>query len=194
MNYLAHLVLSPQDPLCAAANVVGDSLKGRLENYADLRVRRGAWLHRQIDQFTDNAEEVRALRSHISAPRRRLAGILSDLYFDHLLIRSWSGEALDTWLPQRESELSQAASMLPPLAAQRLQGILRYRLFLGCATHENMANVLQQIARRRPLLALLAGAEEEFTQLAPAAAAAFTVFYPRLRAYCSELMSSQPIG
>jgi len=90
MNYLAHLFLGPKDPEQALGSLLGDFVRGPVHSL-DLPhgVREGIWLHRRIDAFTDAHPLVRRSRERVSAERRRYAGIMIDMFYDHLLAKHW---------------------------------------------------------------------------------------------------------
>ncbi|MFQ5995329.1 MAG: ACP phosphodiesterase [Acidiferrobacterales bacterium] len=90
MNYLAHLYLSGCTPEAVLGALLGDFVKGSLGTAYNQRIRQGILLHRRIDRFTDDHEVVREGRRIISIERRRFAGIMIDVFFDHFLARHWS--------------------------------------------------------------------------------------------------------
>jgi acyl carrier protein phosphodiesterase len=90
MNYLAHLLLSANTPEIAIGGLLGDFVKGgRDRDYAPA-VRTGILLHRDIDRYTDAHAAHRRSRALISPERRRFAGILVDVFYDHFLVRHWA--------------------------------------------------------------------------------------------------------
>jgi acyl carrier protein phosphodiesterase len=89
MNYLAHLFLSHQTPDAIAGAMLGDFVKGRPSEQWGPAVRRAIVLHRAIDRYTDHHDIVRAARALVSRERRRFAGIMVDMYYDHFLARHW---------------------------------------------------------------------------------------------------------
>lgn len=90
MNYLAHAFLARATPELLTGGLLGDFVKGRLGNGYSPAVRDGIVLHRAIDRFTDEHPLVVACRRCIAPERRRFAGILVDIYFDHFLALHWS--------------------------------------------------------------------------------------------------------
>ena len=78
-------------------NFVGDAVKGRAyENYP-LGFRKGILLHREIDDYTDHHPVVREAIDMLRADFGRYSGVLTDIYFDHLLARNfrhYSGRSL----------------------------------------------------------------------------------------------------
>lgn len=99
MNFLAHLLLGPHEAPQAVGSLLGDFVKGPMDSIAlPEGVREGIWLHRQIDGFTDRHELVARSKERVSRQRRRYAGIMVDMFYDHLLARHWqrfSGQPLD---------------------------------------------------------------------------------------------------
>lgn len=90
MNWLAHLYLARHsDPAMLGALlgdfVFGSSGLGRFGAVEHDEI----ILHRRIDRFTDTHPRVAALRDAFPDGRRRYAGIVLDMHFDHLLARDW---------------------------------------------------------------------------------------------------------
>lgn len=89
MNYLAHVFLSHHTPDAIVGAMLGDFVKGRtVEGWSD-DVRAAIEVHRAVDRFTDRHPLTLASRALVSAPRRRFAGILVDVFYDHFLARHW---------------------------------------------------------------------------------------------------------
>jgi acyl carrier protein phosphodiesterase len=84
MNHLAHALLSGADDGWRLGGLLGDFVRGRMDPRLPLPVQRGIAQHRAIDAYTDNHAEIRALRARFQPPYRRYAGILIDIWFDHL--------------------------------------------------------------------------------------------------------------
>jgi acyl carrier protein phosphodiesterase len=123
MNYLAHLFLSDDDDEFRLGNFLGDFVKGRHIARLDGRLRRGWERHREIDRFTDEHPCVREARGLVSAPRRRFAGILLDVFFDHFLAREWSRysvEPLDAFTRRVYRSFLAYEGELPPRARRAI--------------------------------------------------------------------------
>lgn len=89
MNYLAHVFLAEQSPEGLVGAILGDFVKGRLDGRYGPVVREGILLHRLIDRFTEDHTTVRASRALIQPERRRFAGIMIDVFYDHFLAKCW---------------------------------------------------------------------------------------------------------
>lgn len=94
MNYLAHLFLSPPGEDALLGSMLGDFVKGPLTNgivqnqYGD-EITKGIALHRKVDSFTDAHPVVRDSWKRVSTERRRFAGIMVDMFYDHFLAKHW---------------------------------------------------------------------------------------------------------
>jgi acyl carrier protein phosphodiesterase len=90
MNYLAHVFLSHQTPDAIVGAMLGDFVKGRTVDGWGEGVHTAIRLHRAVDCFTDRHPLTLASRTLVSTERRRFAGILVDVFYDHFLARHWS--------------------------------------------------------------------------------------------------------
>jgi acyl carrier protein phosphodiesterase len=90
VNYLAHLYLAGDDPESFIGGLMGDFVKGAVDQTLPPTIRHGVWLHRRIDSYTDAHPTVMKSKRRIRSGFRRYAGILVDLYYDHFLARDWS--------------------------------------------------------------------------------------------------------
>lgn len=89
MNYLAHLYLAERTGTSFAGNFLGDFVRGRLDGRFGPEIEAGIHLHRRVDSYSDSHALLEAARAWFEPPYRRYAGILLDIYFDHLLARRW---------------------------------------------------------------------------------------------------------
>ena len=90
MNFLAHALLAGESPALVVGGVVGDWIKGPLPAGLPEDLARGVALHRAIDTFAETHPAFCASRARMSAGRRRYAGVLVDIFYDHLLARDWA--------------------------------------------------------------------------------------------------------
>lgn len=90
MNYLAHIYLSQCARQCIVGAVLGDFVKGRqFSEYPD-SIRTAISLHRAIDRYTDSHPVIKQSYALVKPERRRFAGILTDIFFDHFLAKLWT--------------------------------------------------------------------------------------------------------
>ena len=93
MNYLAHLHLGGPAPQQLLGSLYGDFVKGSLEGRFAPALEAAIRLHRHIDSYTDQHPLVLAALSRFPRERRRFAGIVLDVFFDHCLARHWEDYA-----------------------------------------------------------------------------------------------------
>lgn len=90
MNLLAHALFASPDAELMLGSLIGDFVRGGIDPALPPKVRAGIALHRAIDAYTDAHADVAAARALFEPPFRRYAGILLDMWFDHLLARQWT--------------------------------------------------------------------------------------------------------
>ncbi|MBV1909077.1 MAG: DUF479 domain-containing protein [Kangiellaceae bacterium] len=117
MNYLAHVYLADITQTSRVGNFVGDFVKGDISKL-ELTVEQkfGVYLHRKIDSFTDSHSIVKQSRQRISNERRRYAGIIVDIAYDHYLAHQWgkyNSATLSQFVTSFYSELNQSKPELP---------------------------------------------------------------------------------
>jgi acyl carrier protein phosphodiesterase len=125
MNYLAHLYLAENHSESLLGNLLGDFVKGAIAPAYSEEVRKGIELHRKVDRFTDSHAVVRASIKLISPARRRFAGVIVDIFYDHLLAKDWqmySATPLADFSQNIYRVLQENHDLLP----ERLQNMLPY--------------------------------------------------------------------
>ena len=151
MNYLAHLFLAAESPESLVGAMLGDFVKGAAKNNYPPVIQRNIELHRRIDSFTDAHPIVRAAKPLISPERRRFAGVLLDIFYDHYLAKHWtsfSDVALDSFTAQVYAALSAHHAHLPD-KLQRMLPFMRAEDWLRSYARVEWIDVtLQRMARR----------------------------------------------
>ena len=89
MNYISHLQLAAHTETSLVGSFLGDFVKGSDLGAFNEEQQLGIILHRKVDSFTDKHPEIREAKALFPHSIRRYAGIVLDIYFDHLLIRNW---------------------------------------------------------------------------------------------------------
>jgi acyl carrier protein phosphodiesterase len=195
MNYLAHLHLGGPQPGALLGSLYGDFVKGPLQGRWPADIEAGIRLHRQIDAFTDSHPLVLQAKQRFPSERRRYAGILIDLFFDHCLAAQWhdyADEPLQDFTARvyrvlrEEAELPAKLALLAPrMAAQDWLG--SYREFAV------MEQVVAGMSRRLSRPEGLAGGVAELERLYVPLKEDFHEFYPQLQAFALQ-NSSDPTG
>ncbi|CDF93317.1 MULTISPECIES: ACP phosphodiesterase [unclassified Pseudomonas] len=188
MNYLAHLHLGGTGREQLLGSLYGDFVKGPLQGTYDPRIEAGIALHRRIDQYTDRHPLVDTALSRFSTVRRRYAGIVLDVFFDHCLARDWALYG-DGALADFTSRVYRVLADEPQLPG-RLAHIAPYMAaddWLGSYQEfEVLGQVLRGISRRLSRPEELAGAMEELIRLYEPLSEDFRLFYPQLQAFATN--------
>jgi acyl carrier protein phosphodiesterase len=90
MNYLAHIFLARQSDAAMIGAMLGDFAKANIHGQYTPEIEREIMLHRYIDSYTDSHPVVKSSVHLFEGPRRRYAGIVLDVLYDHLLTQRWS--------------------------------------------------------------------------------------------------------
>ena len=201
MNYLAHFHLSYGDDALLVGALLGDFVKGPLRGNLDRRLEQGIWLHRKIDAFTDNNEQLRQLRQRFRPEFHRYSGIMTDVIFDHFLNLHWQkfhGQPLAEF----SSEIYQLLDnhhQLPPAAQQLATNLRRYDVLGNYAQWQTVESALPRIGQRlnrgrpgrgNPLQEAAAELRMHYEGLERG----FLAFYPQLITHCKQLRSTLPNG
>lgn len=90
MNYLAHIFLARHSGAAMVGGIMGDFVKADLTGRYPPDIAREIQLHRYIDSYTDSHPTVKASAALFPEGRRRYAGIVLDVFYDHLLSLQWT--------------------------------------------------------------------------------------------------------
>ena len=201
MNFLAHAWLAGESPALVVGGVFGDWVKGPLPGTLPADLARGVALHRAIDAFAETHPAFRASRARVSAARRRYAGVLVDIFWDHLLARDWAlhaGGPLASYCAGVYRQLSARRADLPASAHLALELMAREDWLGSYAGLEGIADVLARMGRRARQPNPLAGAEVEFVADPEGFAQDFSDWLPDARRFVAEWLDGRgrigPVG
>lgn len=196
MNFLAHLFLSGAPDSRAYSDVllgnfIADAVPGRqLENYP-LAVQTGIRLHRAIDTFTDQHPVVRRGTQRLrAAGYGKYAGVISDMFLDHFLARSFpefSAERLADFARRVYALLRARQAGMPPRAQQMLHYMTQHNWLLGYTETESIGRALGGLSRRATAGSGMETAVVELRTNYAAYEADFREFFPQLQRYVEEL-------
>jgi acyl carrier protein phosphodiesterase len=89
MNFLAHIHLSRNNSNEMIGNFLGDFVKGGQEkDYSD-EIKRGIFIHRKIDSFTDSHPIFKKSCRRFPKELRRYSRIAVDIFYDHFLAKNF---------------------------------------------------------------------------------------------------------
>jgi acyl carrier protein phosphodiesterase len=85
MNFLAHAVLSFNDPDILTGNMISDFVKGKKKFDYPLSIQKGISLHREIDNFTDFHPITAKAKDLFRQQYHLYSGAFVDIVYDHFL-------------------------------------------------------------------------------------------------------------
>jgi acyl carrier protein phosphodiesterase len=187
MNFLAHALLAGDVETDRIGGLLGDFVKGILPAGLSPELASGVALHRAIDGFADRHPAFIASRARISPLRRRVGGVLVDLFYDHLLARDWAAFGPGT-LEDYTARLYAAANDYPgylPESARDVADRMRAHDWLCSYRHAvAVGEAIDRMAVYRLRRAnTLAGGIEEFVADPDGFAADFRTFFPDALAF-----------
>jgi len=193
MNFLAHAFLARDESDLLLGSLMGDFVKGPLAARYAPSITRGLILHRGVDTYTDAHAIVARSRARVAPIRRRYAGILVDLFYDHYLARHWSDYAA---MPLDQFTASVYATLLdrPYLLPDRLRDIAPHmasRDWLGsyrdiAAVGESLDRIGTRLKRGNALL----GSVKELIANYASLEADFRAFFPDVVRFAQEAQAA----
>lgn len=169
-------------------SLYGDFVKGRLQGQFEPEIEAAIQLHRSIDVFTDRHPLVDASLSRFSLTRRRYAGIVLDVFFDHCLARDWALYA-DRPLELFTSDVYRVLSserQLPERLAKIAPHMVANDWLGSYREFEVLEQVLRGISRRLTKPEELAAAMQELRVLYEPLSEDFRLFYPQLQDFAQS--------
>ena len=196
MNYLAHLFLSSESPEALVGAMLGDFVKGSMKDSYPKVIRRGIELHRSIDSFTDAHEIVRDSKRLFGVERRRFAGILLDIFFDHYLAKNWrqySSIDLSNFTTQAYQGLQLKSEWLTPDLAKVVPMMSREDWLGNYQRIDWVEYTLTRLAKRVRRGEVIATGIEELHQNYEEFEKSFAGFFPELIAFVEAEKLAHPL-
>ncbi|WP_345872059.1 ACP phosphodiesterase [Shewanella algae] len=184
MNFLAHLHLADISQTSLGANLAGDFAKGNIQQFPK-HLQQGLWIHRQIDKLTDSHELTRELVRTFPKPLARVAPVLMDLAFDHMLAKYWEEyhhQPLAAFCNKAYESLRQTPSL--PEGLTKLAPVMEQQNWLlSYQSRQGLNSAVTGVSRRLSKPELFNGAQQALQKLDTEIEIAFRTFYPQLMAY-----------
>ena len=186
MNYLAHIYLSGDSDEIMVGNFIGDYVKGNKYMHYPEQVAYGIRMHRQIDSFTDQHNDVKEFVKLLKPGYGRHAGIVADIFLDHFLASNWneySSETLRRFAKHTHAVLLSHFMILPLRVKQFLPFLIQHKRLESYAHRDNLVPVLEIMSRRTSLPANSNWALETLNQEYDQFEALFRSFFADITKY-----------
>ncbi|MBE9178010.1 DUF479 domain-containing protein [Oculatella sp. LEGE 06141] len=151
MNYLAHLYLANNNSGLLIGSILGDFVKGSISTLYTPEIRAGIDLHRKVDSYTDSHQVVHASKRIVAPSRRRFAGIMVDLFYDHFLAKNWhhySTVSLYDFSHHVYTVLAEHQAILPDALKQILPHMIEQNWLMSYREINHVNRALNGISRR----------------------------------------------
>ncbi|MBB6004638.1 ACP phosphodiesterase [Arcicella rosea] len=198
MNFLAHTFLSGDDDDIKIGNLMGDFIKGNLDNEQNSLINKGIIngiiLHRAIDSFTDMHPVVRKSIHRLQPKYHKCAGIIVDVFYDHLLAKNFSDYSLISLPVYSQSfyRLIQERKNEMPVNIERLiHSMVTRDWFNGYATSQGIEWSLKGISQRLRFVSGIENATEDLKRDYDLYLEEFRIFFPELISYCQDILAKQ---
>lgn len=156
MNYLAHLLLADDTDASRIGNLLGDFTRGSLDELAKFypeEVVRGIKMHRAIDRFTDDHPIFKKGRALLDSEHSRYAGIVIDIFYDHLLCVHWqkfSTVPLEGFIQQVYHALEQHPEWHAGRLAEVFPSMQSENWLMRYSTLDGIEYTLKRVSQRSP--------------------------------------------
>lgn len=151
MNYLVHLFLSDDTPPCLLGNLMGDFVKGRLDDTFPAAIRGGIELHRQVDAFAHDNLRYRCSKSRLDDRYGYFRSVLIDIFYDHFLARNWHlyhPLPLEAFAVRIYRLLEDHFELLPPGLQQVAPRMIEHNWLVSYRQVETIGRVLERLSAR----------------------------------------------
>jgi len=167
-------------------SLMGDFVKGPLTSHTisgrySAEITGAIALHRKIDSYTDSHPVVRDSWNRVSKQRRRFAGVMVDIFYDHFLAKYWSefhGQPLSEFTGDFYAILARRHAEMP----ERLQRITNSMISLdwlgSYARIDSVHTALNRISQRLRRENTLVDSADELLQNYPEMELDFRRFIP----------------
>ena len=151
MNYLAHLLLSFEDPQLMMGNFIADDIAISNISQLPFKIQQGILLHRKIDAFTDNHLAWKSAVEELRPKHLKYAPVVIDILNDHLLSRHWE-RYHDARFDDFESFVYQQfrpfVKDMPYRAKAHVEALLEYKYLKAYITRDGLTDVMRRMDRR----------------------------------------------
>ena len=190
MNYLSHLFLAEDTEESRIGNLLGDFVKGRLDDSFSPEIIKGIKTHRKVDSFTDSHDIIKQTKKLISPGRRKYSGVLVDIFFDHFLTNQWgkySKTDFNQFIDDTYKVLLKYENIYPLKGKVLIPRIVEKDWLRKYGDFEGLSLVFDRMSQRVKRENPLRGSEEELRQNYSEMEKNFNIFFPELIKYVEEI-------
>ena len=194
MNFLAHAYFADGDAERIVGQFCGDFVRGGDLSGYSTGIQRGIRMHRQIDAFTDRHAAVLGVRPLFVPPLRRLAGVVTDVVYDHCLAIAWahySNRDFDHYIEEVTAALLAHKHDVPERMQGFIEFMIKHKVLQANRDFAGVSVTLQRLSARSRVFEPLAGGAAVAQANMGAIQASFDEFFPELQTHVSKLNKAQ---
>ena len=184
MNFLAHFHLSGENELIAIGNFLGDFVRGNELKKLPPTIQKGVYLHRFIDQYTDNHPRVRELNKILVPYFAKYAPVVSDIYFDYFLASNFSAYSdisLRDYTHNVYNIMERNLNHFTPRASRFYHFMIARDIFFEYGNKGGMQHVFNGLSNRAAFDSKMENGVEVLTKHEDEMRGLFEDFYPQLQ-------------
>lgn len=151
MNYLAHFYLSGSNQQLMLGNYMGDFIKASEVNALTQEIKNGVLLHRFIDEYTDNHQEVLKSKELVRPYFKKYSPVVIDIFYDHFLALNWEkyhSERLEDFAKKVYHLLESNIDLLPKKSLRFLQYLTQNNMLVNYNSIIRMEKVFHGMSYR----------------------------------------------
>jgi acyl carrier protein phosphodiesterase len=190
MNYLAHIYLASHSDEAMLGALLGDFVKPHSGKQFSPEIEAEILTHRKVDSFTDSHPVVLHAKGLFAGPSRRYAGILLDVFYDHLLASRWASYSdvpLEDFIQRFYGALTEHAGLLPPNLAFAAPRMIEQDWLGSYLDYAGVEIAIRRISTRLSKNGdLLRDGVADLTTNYAALASGFHAFFPELIAFVAN--------
>ncbi|MEO6133088.1 MAG: ACP phosphodiesterase [Saprospiraceae bacterium] len=190
MNYLAHALLSPEDPQILMGNLWGDILKPKDYSLLTPGVNKGIVLHRLIDAFTDHHAGVDEINKLLRPYQGKYTPVVSDVLMDYMLSKYWKAfhpKSLDNFCDKKYKVVTKHLKIIPERLHPRIHRMIGHRWLESCKDETRMEQTFLMLSRRASFQNKIPEAMVPYQLYTREMDKIFLSFFDELRLYISTL-------
>ena len=193
MNFLAHFFLSHQTPELLIGSYLGDFVKGNQYRQYNEAVQQGILLHREVDRYTDHHPVFRKSKHRLSEQHGHYAGVIVDIFYDHLLAVRWSDYSsvpLAQFAQRTYVTLQQHQHLMPPSAQRVFDYMHEHDWLTNYAYPEGIARTLSGMQQRARFPNQMGQALNDLKKNERAYSQEFQAFFPDVQQHVETFLNS----
>ncbi|MFY0593926.1 ACP phosphodiesterase [Roseivirga sp.] len=189
INYLAHLLLSGNNPKIKVGNFIGDFIKGKQYETLDPMIGKGVLLHREIDFYTDNHAIVALSKDRLREKYRHYSGVIVDMFYDHYLAKNfelYSSTHLTDFAQMSYQIVESYWDVIPPRGQKMLPYMIRGNWLVNYGKREGIHRALQGLSRRTKFDSKLEYAIQDLQEFDSEFESEFMSFFKEIEVHISK--------